>query len=426
MTPHSLHEWCVLPHGNDPADRATITEAAATRLHRVAARSTLAGRGEGGVLEHRRDGLRARGIVGVVVADGACLEILPKIDVAGEGEAATAQVRERLVHMLAIALDLDVASGAVASLGLQRENLLEVLIGLFVRQLAEAVRRGMPVRYVAQEDDLPTLRGRLDITRQFTTLAANPAQLACRFDELSPDITLNQVMKAAVTRLAQIARAPANQRSLRELGQVYAEIASVPVRLLAWDRIVLDRTNSRWRSLLALARLLLGEQFQTTSSGATDGFSLLFEMNILFERYVARVLRRALAGQGIEVVAQGGLRFCLAEVPSGRGLFQTKPDILLRRDGHVVQIIDTKWKRIARAIDDRKQGVSQGDVYQMMAYARLYDCARVTLLYPHHAALGEAPVNSAHTIRGGGLLEVATLDVAKRAAPDQWLRDLCS
>lgn len=54
-----------------------------------------------------------------------------------------------------------------------------------------------------------------------------------------------------------------------------------------------------------------------------------------------------------------------------------------------MHVIDTKWKRIFARIDDPKQGVSQADVYQMMAYAHLYEAQRLTLLYPHHAALGD-------------------------------------
>jgi hypothetical protein len=37
-------------------------------------------------------------------------------------------------------------------------------------------------------------------------------------------------------------------------------------------------------------------------------------------------------------------------------------------------------------IDDPKQGVSQADVYQMMAYAQRYLAPRLTLLYPITAA----------------------------------------
>ena len=111
-------------------------------------------------------------------------------------------------------------------------------------------------------------------------------------------------------------------------------------------------------------------------------------MNTLFEEYVARSLIRSLADTDLRIVGQGGRLYCL-ETEHQRGLFQTRPDILVKRGKEVVQIIDTKWKRIAGLIDDPKQGVSQADVYQLMAYGRLYGCERLTLLYPHHAALGQ-------------------------------------
>ena len=222
MRPRTLLEWEHLPFGPDANDPATIPEHLGDRLAAVAAASPLAGRGGDGGLEHRRKGLRARGVVGMIVAEGAVLEILPKIDGAG----GNGGVRRRLIHMLAVALDLDVAAGDVAAHGEQDETLLEILIRLFSTRLVEAVRRGMPRRYVAENEDLPTLRGRLDVTRQFTRLAAAPHRLACRYDALSHDIALNHIMKAVVTRLSRIARADDNRRRLAELAFAYAEIAA--------------------------------------------------------------------------------------------------------------------------------------------------------------------------------------------------------
>jgi 5-methylcytosine-specific restriction enzyme subunit McrC len=195
---------------------------------------------------------------------------------------------------------------------------------------------------------------------------------------------------------------------------------------LRWDDVVLDRTNARWRELLNMARLLLGERFQSTSSGSSSGFSLLFEMHTLFEEYIARMVRRALASSSLHVVSQGGRIYCL-ESEQGK-LFQTRPDILVKDGPKVVQVIDTKWKRIASRMDDSKQGVSQADVYQMMAYGRLYGCDRLTLLYPHHANLPGADgmqasygiTNSDHS------LEVATFDVADANRVLDRLRSLAS
>ena len=281
------------------------------------------------------------------------------------------------------------------------------------RTLADAVRQGIPRQYTSQEEDLPALRGRLDAVRQFSVLAASPQKLACRFDGFSPDIPLNQVMRAAIGKLSRISQAAENQRALRELTFVYSDISEVPPGALRWDLIVLDRTNARWRELVSLARLFLRDRHQQTSTGNIDGHALLFEMSVLFERYVARLLAGALAGTGMSVSAQGGHRHCLFEEKTGR--FRTRPDLTIRRGDRIALIADTKWKRIAPRIDDPKQGVSQSDVYQMMAYGRIYDCQDIVLLYPHHGGLPPDPVRRRYSIAKRGAKErliVATLDIS--------------
>ncbi len=416
MIRRTVHEWGRLPYGSDPGNPNTIPFDLADRLAAAAKVSPLSGRGGRGVLEHGRHALRARGVVGVLAAEGGTLEILPKIDIPVEGgkEEQNAAIRERLVHMLAVALDIRLDIGTLTELNWQRDTLLEIVVRVFTERLADAVRQGMPRRYVDHEDDLPTLQGSLNVIRQFTRHAANPSRLACRFDLFSEDIPLNRIMKAAVSRLLRIARNTANQRRLRELAFVYAETTDVQVSALPWDRIIIDRTNKRWQDLFLLARLLLTDRFQTTTAGVSSGFSLLFEMNTLFEEYVGRLVRRALRGTEFQVSLQGGRLYCLTETETERGLFQTKPDILIRQGSDVVHVIDTKWKRLAPRMDDVKQGVSQSDVYQMMAYGQLYQSPRLTLLYPHHSALGVAEgIHARHRVTERDMyLETASLNVA--------------
>jgi 5-methylcytosine-specific restriction enzyme subunit McrC len=217
----TVFEWQRIAYG-DTDDR--IPEWAADRVAAVARKSPLGGEGGARVLAHGRRDLRAGQVVGVLAAEGCALEILPKIDGLGDGETDGSRglIRQKLVHMLAVVLDLEISSGAMTQLGWQRENLLEILIGLFADKLTDAVRQGMPRRYVGCEEDLPALRGRLDVIRQFTKHAAAPQRLACRYDTLSTDVALNRIMKAAVVRLLRVSRAPDNMRKLRELGFAYA------------------------------------------------------------------------------------------------------------------------------------------------------------------------------------------------------------
>ena len=421
MIRRTVREWDYLPI--ETAGPGAFTREVADRVVECASSFRSSGLDGEKIFVNHPKKLRAQQVVGVIAADGVAVEILPKID----GEDSVAAARRSLIHMLAVVLDLDIADGAITDLGWQREDLLEILIRLFCDRLFEAVHRGLPRSYIAEDDDLRALRGRLNATRQFTLLAASPQRIACRFDDLSADIALNQIMKAAVTKLARVARSAGNQRRLAELALVFADVRSVPIKALPWSAVVLDRTNRSWGQLLALAKLLLGERFQTTSSGDNQGFSLVFEMNTLFEEFVGRMLQRGLNGSGLQVRLQGPPGFALEELGSQRNRFATKPDISILRDGCIEMVIDTKWKRLKGAIDDQKFGVGQSDIYQMMAYAQVYRCDRLMLLYPHHPGMGsEAGPVCGHRIHGtdDACISIATISVRDPRLAPAALRDL--
>lgn len=358
--------------------------------------------------------LRARQMVGVIAGRGCSLEILPKVDPAAVSEEM-ATVRARLIHMLDVALSLELSAGEAAAMAHRADSLLEILIALFANRLLAEVRRGLPRLYRTHEDDLRALRGRLDVVRQFTVHAVRPDRLACRFDALDADVPLMQVMKACVLLLARHARSADAQRKLAELRFLMADVRDLPLGALPWRQVQIDRSSRRWRALLDLARLLLGGRWQQThaEARAPEGITLLFPMNELFERYVAAQLRRALAGTGLDLVAQGGFAYCLGPWndigPVVGDSHPTRPDMLVKAGDRVVAVLDTKWKHLAK-------GVSQTDVYQMMAYARLYSCPHLVLLYPALPGEVASDVDIRGIPPGRDRLSVATISLERRAA----------
>lgn len=418
MTHLCVHEWGRVPVHNGigaaPADH--FSRAQANALIAAARAHSLGGDEGSGILSDHYRHLCARQHVGVISAAGCSLEILPKIDPLDTSDNGT--VRSRLLAMLDVALGLGIGEGGAANMARQNLSLLDILIRLFADRLLAETRRGLPRAYLGHEDDLPSLRGRLDVVRQFTVHAVRPDRLACRFDALSSDIPLLQIMKACVLVLRRHARSIETVRRLNELRFVLVDIADVPPADLPWTRVRIDRSNRRWEMLLSLARLFLKRDWQAThhASEAGPGITLLFPMNDLFEAYITTLMSRALRGSEYCVHAQGGRLYCLIEESeAGRQRFQTKPDLLIKRGTETVAIIDTKWKRLAREIDDRKHGVSQADVYQMMAYAQLYSCRSTMLMYPHHKALGEGVFTSPYAVAASeSRLLVGTVDVTSR------------
>ena len=416
MTHFTVREWGrVGVHSDEgliPAQHFSRRQANALL---AAARAHPLGGNEGTAIlsDHHRH-LTARQQVGVIAAAGCSLEILPKID--REDAQDEEGVRRRLVHMLDVALGLNIGDGQAAAMAKQNLSLLEILIRLFADRLFGEAKRGLPRAYMPQQEDLPSLRGRLNVTRQFTFNAVRPDRLACKFDILIADTPLLQIMKSCVLFLRRHAVASETVRRLDELRFLLADVSDLSPTVLPWKQVKIDRTNRRWEMLYNLARLFLKREWQATHADPAmrHGISLLFPMNKLFEAYITALTRRALVGTNLTVHAQSGFLNCLIEEgDNGMESFQTKPDIRINDGQRTVMVIDTKWKRISNKIDDKKRGVSQADIYQMMAYARLYRPTEVMLLYPHHADLAATPVDASYEMRGGGeKLRIASVDLS--------------
>ena len=374
------HETFAIDETFSCKDRKSVTHAQADALGRLLQRLRTGGM-KGGLFTHaNRTTLKSRQFVGVVQLGLDAIEIIPKID--GIDDQA---VRINLFLMLARTRRLAIHEADLARLAEQNLDILEIFIRLFCDKLFAEVHRGLVSRHERHAHNLPALRGKLLTGLQATLNAFQPERFQCEFDEFTVDTPLNSVLKAAVRRLRRVTRHGDNARRLAELDFTLEGVSDVAATALEWHRLHFDRANRRYEPLVTMARMILQNRTQDVTAGGLEGFSLLFDMNELFEEYIGEVARATLAPKW-QVALQGPAAYLL-EDENGIGAFQTQPDITGLRDGRPAWIIDTKWKLLDAA--ERKQGVAQADVYQMLGYARRYDVEHLFLLYPHHLAVGD-------------------------------------
>jgi len=144
-----------------------------------------------------------------------------------------------------------------------------------------------------------------------------------------------------------------------------------------FDRVRLNRSTQRYAKALVYARMILAQQGPRLQAGPQRVFALLFDMNALWERYVATLLRRA-APPRIRISTQEQHVFWR---PQDHGIRRVKPDIVVRADGEegdakTSLVIDTKWKVPAKGLP------SDDDLKQMFVYDELLAGTRAMLLYP--------------------------------------------
>jgi len=332
----------------------------------------------------RRDYAVARSVVGVVSVPGAVIEILPKLDSRGEGLRRTAS--ESLLAMLEYAGELPVSARDVANVGSRRAPLSETLIAIFARSLVEALTLGVPRGYRELEDNLPTLRGRLLVGRQIQVNANRPDRFYCRFQRFDEDTRLNRILLATALVLMSATSAPRTLDRLRVAVNLLEGVEQVLLTRQAVERVVLGRKTQHFAELLAFCGLVAENASPDPSAGSHRTFSLLVDMDDLFERFVAGFFHRVVlrhpdcAGFVLKAQASGQRRHLLREVRSGRNVVELHPDLLFLRqsDGKRV-VMDTKWKR---ADLDKRMPAGRCDLFQLHAYGDAFKAEAGVLLFP--------------------------------------------
>jgi len=348
--------------------------------------------------------LRAGQYVGVIRLGAQSIQILPKIYRSAETASRELLAREataNLLRMLAYAGFVQVNESEIADLLSRESDWFEILTYLFAHHLREEWRRGPARSYQTVEDELSLLKGKWRLNVQLRR-PDRAHRFAVAYDEFTADILLNRIFRFVVERLVWLARSAVNVRLLGELRGLLDDVTLLPTVTVAdVDQVALNRLTSRYAPLLNLARLFLEQGALQTASGDTSLFAFVFDMNVVFEGFIAGFLRRHRA---LAIPAE--LQPCTLAIQSrgrqlhlarseGKALFRLKPDLLFRQGEAAPLIMDTKYKQLTPS--DRKLGISEADFYQMFAYARRYACPRVILLYPQSAQV-TTPVRRRFTL----------------------------
>lgn len=360
-------------------DQATITSTAFDWLCNLAAGFT-----KGGAsllqIENRR-WLKLDNFVGVVQTPcGTVLEILPKHTDKPDGDAATSS-RTLLIKMLEVALDLPVRSTDIANIETFKHPLLEWVMKQFVLALDHLIKRGLRFDYQRVEEEQRYLRGQLDVVKQMRQAPGRAHIFNIRHDLFLPDRPENRLLKSALMRVCKNTNQSDTWRLSHELAGLLAEIPDSKDIQSDFQKWRDDRLLAHYQPIRPWCELVLGQHMPLALRGKTQGISLLFPMEKLFERYVETQLRRQLPVPYTLKIQASGKSLCDHD---GRSIFQLRPDFLIKNGRKTVIVLDTKWKLISTTDRENKYGLSQSDFYQLFAYGHkhLGGDGEMLLIYP--------------------------------------------
>jgi len=372
----------VIEHSSLPIIAERTIAQHALGIHHARLLEKLAPNLPAGTFSWGHQSVRFAQFCGVIQLGDLTLEILPKIH--GKEEQPES-CRAAMVQMLHTARIMRTYKGAQAGINTQQHSLLDIFIQHFCHDLHTQILQGKLRNYIEQEENLSVMRGRLVIPQHIRQNLVHKERLYCRFDEFSEDMLLNQILRFTLRLLLPWTRSGKTKKQLSGLLMHFDDISDAPITLQSFNLLKSDRITQRFQPVLEQCRLFIAAVKPDVLAGSTPLFSLLFDMNRLFEAWVAEKLKPWAHQQGWYLRTQGPRKY-LAMRDGDSPQFQLRPDIALVDDNGVPQLIaDTKWKLLNEA--DRKLGVSSSDMYQLYAYAGRYKAPHLQLIYPKQAGL---------------------------------------
>ncbi len=260
---------------------------------------------------------------------------------------------------------------------------LERLVG---RALAEGVLQG----YAERDDSLTVVRGRILVTDQLARHQGRPLPLEVRYDDYAIDIPENQILRAALHRMARVPGLPPDLRG----GLAHLEARVFGARLLRAGEAVpawrVSRLNRRYAPALRLAELVLHHVGLSTEHGSRPVASFVVNMAQAFERFVTVAVTEAYAPHDRASAARSGS--VIAQFQTHLDVEHTqpiRPDIVhVDTVGRPDAVFDAKYKLIDT---ERGGGPRLPDLYQMLAYCTVLGLDRGTLIYAADHTLTATP-----------------------------------
>jgi 5-methylcytosine-specific restriction enzyme subunit McrC len=318
-----------------------------------------------------RNGVQFCEYVGILQIGNTLIEILPKADKVAEVEQQKVW-QNVLIQMLRTVWKFDVKNAGNNRAKLQHNSVLDLYFELFIAEVERIVHLGLIKKYIREEQNAKALKGKLSFTKHVQKNLVHRERFFIETTQYSPQHRLHEILYAALKLVEKINRNFSLISRISNLLLNFPEQQPIKVTPATFARLPRDRKSLNYKPALDIAELLLLNYHPDIRQGHKNVLALMFDMNVLWEQFVLRLLQREL--KGYMVTGQVSKKFWRS-TESVNTTATLRPDIVISQSTGTL-VLDTKWKNLAG------KGPSVEDLRQMYVYHEYYQADLVALIYP--------------------------------------------
>ena len=252
------------------------------------------------------------------------------------------------------------------------DNIYDLFAEILARGISYQLKQGLHREYVAKNESMHTIKGKIDINGTIANRVRNIRQVVCDYDELSENNVYNQILLTTSTIL--IRHSDVKKETKAKLKQVmlfFQNVESIDLHTIRWNSLRFDRNNRNYRMLIYLCYFIVSEWLMTTEEGDFKMREFSDDnMCRLFEKFVLEYYKKH----------HPELKPCAAQIEwniekeksSVNILPIMQTDILLTMEERTL-IIDTKYYSQTMQKQYDKSTIHSGNIYQINTYVTEYD-----------------------------------------------------
>ncbi len=280
-------------------------------------------------------------------------------------------------------------------------NLLGKVFSLGV---AKVVKAGFHRSYVEEQDELSSIRGKVNIQASISTLSFQRKALVCIFDEYSVDDSFNGIIKFTIKSLLSNTTIDVRiKRELRKQILYFSNVSELPPSKEVRRTLIFNQNNSLYRFVINVAIMIYDNSIVNEATG-TQTFADFYrekQMQRVFELFLLNFYKANLDRRIYKISAPKVYWQIDSEEAKGwEGVFDIdknpgdrRTDIVIEsRLTHTQYIFDAKYYRnvlVKKYRDDSAETYRVAHLNQLRGYLHdsSFDGYKVgALLYPtvHH------------------------------------------
>lgn len=248
------------------------------------------------------------------------------------------------------------------------DNIHNLFSAILSRGISYQLKQGLYKEYVSKKEDLPLMRGKINVQGTIKNRLSRKQLLSCEYDELSENNLLNQIIKTTSVLLIRHSKVDSKYKDeLKKEMLFFQKVDTLEPKSIRWSTIVFQRNNQNYRILISICQLVIQGMLLTTEKGQYKLLSFIKpeQMHKLYEKFLLEYFAQTFPNLSVKA---SQIPWALEDnVGTLLPIMQT--DITIEKDNKVL-IIDAKYYTKTMQVQFDKATIRSNHLYQIFTYVK--------------------------------------------------------